>query len=424
MARPAIRVERLGKLYHLGARLGYRTLREALAEAASAPLRYLRAPRGQAAASNGHDSEIAGRGRAGRLWAVRDLSFDVPHGEVVGVVGRNGAGKTTLLKMLSRITAPTEGYAELRGRVGSLLEVGTGFHPELTGRENVYMNGAIIGMRRHEIARRFDEIVAFAEVERFLDTPVKRYSSGMYVRLAFAVAAHLEPDILLVDEVLAVGDLQFQKKCLGKMSEVAKGGRTVVFISHQLTQIRRLCDRVLWLDGGRLRASGGTASVLAQYESAAAVEPGEAPTPAGGFVKWDVVGSGHVVRDGSRPVTFRVVVRLDKPIAGGHFGFHVVSDGGLLVGSWAFEGLSLAAGTRELLVDVPSLPIRPGSYSLMCSLFDRGNNLTGGDLVEVWHGAPRLSVESRPMGHPQDEWAGVLNLPARLGVGSGTRAAD
>jgi lipopolysaccharide transport system ATP-binding protein len=200
------------------------------------------------------------------FWALHDLSFEVAPGEVVGIIGRNGAGKSTLLKILSRITAPTEGRIEVRGRLSSLLEVGTGFHPELSGRENIYLNGAILGMTRQEIARKFDEIVAFAEIAHFVDTPVKRYSSGMYVRLAFAVAAHLETDVLLVDEVLAVGDASFQRKSLGKMSEVAKGGRTVLFVSHNVGAVRNLCPRAILLDGGELRYSGPTTDALAIYE--------------------------------------------------------------------------------------------------------------------------------------------------------------
>jgi lipopolysaccharide transport system ATP-binding protein len=199
------------------------------------------------------------------FWALRDVSFEVKRGEVVGVIGRNGAGKSTLLKVLSRITEPTEGRVEIRGRVASLLEVGTGFHPELTGRENIYLNGAVLGMAHAEIRRKFDEIVAFAEVERFLDTPVKRYSSGMYVRLAFAVAAHLEPEILIVDEVLAVGDAEFQKKCLGKMGEVAGQGRTVLFVSHNMAAMQALCGRSLLLSAGQLVLSGATNTVITRY---------------------------------------------------------------------------------------------------------------------------------------------------------------
>jgi len=248
---PAIRIESLGKSYrinHADERNTYRTLSEDLVEMAKAPLRSWRR----------HGTN----GRTEEFWALKNVDFEVQPGEVVGVIGRNGAGKSTLLKILSRITEPTEGKVRLRGRVGSLLEVGTGFHPELTGRENVYLNGSILGMSHKEIDRRFDEIVAFSEVERFLDTPVKRYSSGMYVRLAFAVAAHLEPEILIVDEVLAVGDAEFQKKCLGRMGNVAKEGRTVLFVSHNMTAITSLCNRAVLLDAGRVSSPTGSVSEL------------------------------------------------------------------------------------------------------------------------------------------------------------------
>jgi lipopolysaccharide transport system ATP-binding protein len=262
--QPAISVKGVGKQYRIGAREeAYRTLREAIVDTMSAPIRRLR-QLGKPVAS----SEM--------IWALKDVSFDVQPGEVIGLIGRNGAGKSTLLKILSRITEPTEGKIELRGRVASLLEVGTGFHPELTGRENIYLNGVILGMKKAEIDRKFDEIVAFAEIEKFLDTPVKHYSSGMYVRLAFAVAAHLEPEILLVDEVLAVGDGAFQKKCLGKMGEVAKQGRTVLFVSHNMAAVEGLCHKAYLLDGGRLTMSGKTDEVVTAYLSAfqgSAIQP-------------------------------------------------------------------------------------------------------------------------------------------------------
>lgn len=256
MSDIAIRVEDLGKQYRIGQNLtGYRTLRDTLVDLAHAPFRRLSSViRGQ----SDHSSPET-------IWALRDISFKVQRGQVLGVIGRNGAGKSTLLKLLSRVTEPTEGFAEIYGRVGSLLEVGTGFHPELTGRENIYLNGAILGMKRAEIERKFDEIVAFAEVEKFIDTPVKRYSSGMYLRLAFAVAAHLEPEILVVDEVLAVGDSEFQRKCLGKMSQVAHEGRTVLFVSHNMSAILRLTEETILLDHGRIVMRAPSDQVVDHY---------------------------------------------------------------------------------------------------------------------------------------------------------------
>jgi lipopolysaccharide transport system ATP-binding protein len=257
MSEKAIQVAGLGKEYQLGTReRRHTTFRDALAAALAAPFRRLR--------------QLSGATEPGAsFWALRDVSFDVEPGEVVGIIGRNGAGKSTLLKILSQITEPTTGEITLNGRVASLLEVGTGFHPELTGRENIYLNGAILGMTRAEIKRKFDEIVAFAEVEQFLDTPVKRYSSGMYVRLAFAVAAHLEPEILIVDEVLAVGDAAFQKKCLGKMGAVAQGGRSVLFVSHNMAAVNRLCTRGVVLESGTVAFVGAPGAAIERYNGGA-----------------------------------------------------------------------------------------------------------------------------------------------------------
>src|SRR5881398_1905492 len=248
------------------------------------------------------------RPKAEMFWALKDVSLDVHEGEVLGLIGRNGAGKTTLLKILSRITRPTEGWAEIHGRVGSLLEVGTGFHPELTGRENTFLSGAILGMSKAEIERKFDEIVAFAELEKFIDTPVKHYSSGMYVRLAFAVAAHLEPEILLVDEVLAVGDINFQKKCLGKMSDVAEGGRTIIFVSHQMNQIRRLCQRVLWIDQGHIRADGPAGEIVGAYEAAQLDVEQHSVGSRDCFLSWELASQGHTLRDNFSEVDLRLRV--------------------------------------------------------------------------------------------------------------------
>src|SRR2546430_1994762 len=260
MSNTVIQVDRLSKEYRLGM-IGGARLQDDFA-------RWWSKVRGKADPLIKIGEEHHARRIGEQFWALQDVSFEVKQGEVLGIIGRNGAGKSTLLKILSQITAPTSGKIKVKGRIASLLEVGTGFHPELTGRENIFLNGAILGMTRAEIRRKFDEIVAFAEIEQFLDTPVKRYSSGMYVRLAFAVAAHLEPEILIVDEVLAVGDAEFQKKCLGKMEEVATQGRTVFVVSHQMTVVQRLCRLVLLLDQGMLAGHGDTEEIIAQYLSA------------------------------------------------------------------------------------------------------------------------------------------------------------
>src|SRR6202171_5843798 len=269
MSHVAIQVESLGKRYRIGGRERHVTLRERTTHAMRSPMHWFRS-------NTSGGSELGPR----HIWALRNVSFDLQEGEVLGLVGRNGAGKTTLLKILSRVTQPTEGSAEIRGRVGSLLEVGTGFHLELTGRENTYLNGAILGMGKKEIERKFDDIVAFAEVADFIDTPLKHYSTGMQMRLAFAFAAHLEPETLLIDEVLAVGDMAFQKKCLGKMSDVASGGRTIVFVSHQMKQIRRLCERVIWIDSGPVRLDGPADTIIGAYEQAALLASQENQTEA------------------------------------------------------------------------------------------------------------------------------------------------
>ncbi|MFA6391474.1 MAG: ABC transporter ATP-binding protein [Patescibacteria group bacterium] len=250
MNDPIIEVNNLSKKYIISRNLPYETLRDTVTDLAKKPFRLLRGQK---------------KTKKEEFWALKDVNFSINQGERIGIIGRNGAGKSTLLKILSQITHPTSGEIKLRGKVASLLEVGTGFHPELTGRENIFLNGAILGMKQSEIRKKFDEIVAFAEIEKFIDTPVKRYSSGMYVRLAFAVAAHLEPDILIVDEVLAVGDSQFQKKCIGKMEEVGRGGRTVIFVSHNMDAITRLCNTVIYLVDGKIKYFGPTEQAIATY---------------------------------------------------------------------------------------------------------------------------------------------------------------
>lgn len=295
MSAAAIRVSDLGKRYRIGERVRYKSLRESLSNAVTRTFR-------------------GGRRTEETIWALKDVSFEVAAGEVVGVIGRNGAGKSTLLKILSRITEPTEGRVELHGRVGSLLEVGTGFHQELTGRENIYLNGAILGMKRAEIDRKFDEIVAFAEVERFLDTPVKHFSTGMYLRLAFAVAAHLEPEILLVDEVLAVGDASFQKKCVGKMDEVARGGRTVLFVSHNLAAIEGLTERALVLDGGRVDFDGPVGPAIHRYVNELLPASDDSHIPAGPHE-----GSGRL-----RLTSFSIEDRNGQPLRAARSGMDTV----------------------------------------------------------------------------------------------------
>ncbi|MCX8024367.1 MAG: ABC transporter ATP-binding protein [Thermanaerothrix sp.] len=322
MSRYAIQVRDLGKQYRIGTVVTrYPTLREALADRVQAFFH-----------RNHHADEI--------IWALRHVSFEVEHGKVLGVIGRNGAGKSTLLKILSRVTEPTEGEAEIRGRVGSLLEVGTGFHPELTGRENIYLNGAILGMKRAEIDRKFDEIVAFAEVEPFIDTPVKRYSSGMYLRLAFAVAAHLEPEILVVDEVLAVGDAEFQRKCLGKMGEVAREGRTVLFVSHNMSAILRLTEETLVLDKGRLVMRAPTPEAVDFYLSQGFSQTGERvwdqeeiPASAAPFrpIALRIRNAQGQVVDTVRsvePSTIEIEYELSAPIPGLRVGFYLMSTRG------------------------------------------------------------------------------------------------
>jgi lipopolysaccharide transport system ATP-binding protein len=392
MSDPVIRIENLGKKYIIDRQqtAQYSTLSETISNG----VRNLFKPALDLQARQERTPKQED------FWALKDLSLEINQGDRVGIIGRNGAGKSTLLKILSRITEPTCGSIRIRGKVASLLEVGTGFHPELTGRENIFLNGAILGMSKSDIARKFDKIVDFAEVEKFLDTPVKRYSSGMYVRLAFAVAAHLEPDILIVDEVLAVGDSQFQKKCLGKMQDISQGqGRTVLFVSHSIDAIRRLCSQCILLDRGRAMAYGSTESVLAHYlaNNICQTRPDE----------W--IDLSNVNRSGNGRAKFSAIrySSLDRsvafqPYSGGCLEFTVdvesslpQSVGSLAVSIWSQAGnilvnadtlllernLPLQSGHNYLVLKIEKLHLKAGNYQVWLWL-DRGNGLDPFDYIE------------------------------------------
>jgi lipopolysaccharide transport system ATP-binding protein len=397
MTAPVIHGENLSKRYRRGLEVDT-GLRHTLEAFLRSPLAWVR------------------RKKDETFWALRDVSLDVHEGEVLGLIGRNGAGKTTLLKILSRITRPTEGWAEIHGRVGSLLEVGTGFHPELTGRENTFLSGAILGMSKAEIARKFDEIVAFAELDKFIDTPVKHYSSGMYVRLAFAVAAHLEPEILLVDEVLAVGDIKFQRKCLGRMGDVARAGRTVVLVSHQLNQIRRLCHRVLWVDGGAVRQAGATSDVVGAYEAEMSDSGLAGHRVSGGraeFLRWKLQGanrtSDHILpSEGETSVNF--LLRVSERLDGVHHGVILYDQDRHILWSNQLDGVILDPGLYEFRYTLPGLPLRPGVYSWRIALYDAGER------VDDWECLPQMQVNTLPATNSRDEVAGILNIPSKLDI--------
>ncbi len=401
MTTAVIHAEGLGKRYHRGLQVddGLRHSLEA----------FLRSP-----------LSVFRRKKEETFWALKDVSLEVKEGEVLGLIGRNGAGKTTLLKILSRITRPTTGWADIHGRVGSLLEVGTGFHPELTGRENTFLSGAILGMTRREIISKFDEIVAFAELEKFIDTPVKHYSSGMYVRLAFAVAAHLEPEILLVDEVLAVGDINFQKKCLGKMGDVARAGRTVVLVSHQLNQIRRLSHRVIWIDAGGIRRDGPTHEVVAAYESA--MTSGDRSdgmarksTAKAQFLRWEIAGAPpdqpHLLST-LGPVTVNFGVELAQPVTNAEHGLALFNSERQLMWARAAQHLSLEPGVHVFSHSFPSLPLRPGAYQWQASLWENG------EALDLWDCVPDMTIATEIHQHYMDEWNGILNLPSNFSLGN------
>ncbi len=404
MSNVAIHASGLSKRYYIGSRSRqHDTFQGALTDALTTPFRRaFNLLRGQATgAADLHRS----------IFAIEDVSFEVQRGEVLGIIGRNGAGKSTLLKILSRITEPTTGYADIHGRVGSLLEVGTGFHPELTGRENIYLNGAILGMSRADLERKFDEIVSFAEVSTFLETPVKHYSSGMYLRLAFAVAAHLEPEILLIDEVLAVGDAKFQRKCIGKMEDVADQGRTVLFVSHNLGSIRQLCDRCLLLGKGRIQAEGTPDEVIRQYISA------ENFSSTGDLVPDDSTarsgtGEGRIVRFSvsnaagkldsllgiGEPFRFRLEITMPPEAAKIVAGFEVKQMDGLQILNLRSDGqeqsFTLDGDSARYVVEaeVPALPLYPGTYAV-----EPWFAYKGGRRIDHLHEALTISFE--PRGH-------------------------
>ena len=378
MSRPIITCDRLGKQYQLGARPGKGgppSLREAFSHRLRATVEALGG---------------AGRGRSRKtqpFWALKDVSFEVGRGEVVGIIGRNGAGKSTLLKILSRIVEPTRGTARLRGRIASLLEVGTGFHPELTGRENIYLNGAILGMKKAEIDRKFDEIVAFSEIEQFLDTPVKRYSSGMYVRLAFAVAAHLEPEILIVDEVLAVGDYTFQRKCLGKMKDVAAGdGRTILFVSHHMGSLTQLCQRGIMLEKGAIVRTGPIEDVVQQYlRSGLDQNKACARFPTDHAKTCQFLACEILHEDGTpgtdfscdEPVVIRLQFEIRKPVPGTFLTFVIQNIDGVRILFSDIRDVDLSVterlgvGRHTFEIAIPPRLLAPTSYLLSINLVDR-----------------------------------------------------
>jgi lipopolysaccharide transport system ATP-binding protein len=402
-----ITVDNLGKSYRVGHRTGerYIALRDVIAQAAYNTVRKTGDLLRGRAIVDGDEIE--------EFWALRNVSFAVEQGEAIGIIGRNGAGKSTLLKILSRITEPSEGQARIRGRVASLLEVGTGFHPELTGRENIYLNGAILGMKRAEIRRRFDEIVAFAEVEQFLDTPVKRYSSGMYMRLAFAVAAHLEPDILVVDEVLAVGDAAFQKKCLGKMSDVTQGGRTVLFVSHNLGAVNALCGRCLLLEHGRVAACGSVEAVTRRYLGQEKQSPASVTFEPRGVASLlsvglqDRAGTPANVFDMRHPIWVRLEFRLAQRIAGLQVAIAVFDGKGerIFYHSNAYAEPSRMvddAGVHTLYARLPEMFLVPGRYSINAALL-----IPNVEIYDLRESAVAFEVEDGGSGRHEFGWNGM-----------------
>lgn len=408
MSEIVISARGLSKQYKIGdTQKRHSTLRDQIAEMVTAPIRSLR--------SRFSGSRRANRKNGSNIWALDDISFDVREGEVVGVIGRNGAGKSTLLKVLSRITEPTNGYVDIWGRVACLLEVGTGFHPELTGRENVYLNGAILGMRREEIVRKFDEIVAFAEIDKFLDTPVKRYSTGMYMRLGFAVAASLDPEILVVDEVLAVGDSAFQKKCLGKMAGVAKEGRTVIFVSHNMPAIQSLCNRCLFIESGHLRVAGSLQDGISMYHRSLEETPQEgiADSREISITALTVNGAVGTPVDASQPIHFEFDVALRVSFSGFRMFLIIENPQGIAVVHSVINERRHnemdCHGVYHVAVDMPALWLTPGMYSAHVKMICNGIGLKG----RYFSDKLLVMVESE---YDPDAAPGLLTPPVRWQV--------
>jgi lipopolysaccharide transport system ATP-binding protein len=401
MSKPAIQVEGLGKKYFLhhqqpGRR--YKALRDVIA--------------GKAKGIFNWQSAIGNRQSVEEFWALRDVSFSIQPGEAVGIIGRNGAGKSTLLKLLSRITEPTTGSIRLRGRVASLLEVGTGFHPELTGRENIFLNGAILGMAKAEIKRKFDEIVAFAEVEKFLDTPVKRYSSGMYVRLAFAVAAHLEPEILIVDEVLAVGDLDFQKKCIGKMERVTgEGGRTVLFVSHNMDMISKLCSKAILLNAGKVETAGAVEEVTRVYLSRASATSGKFTADRAGRSLRSVALDEDALRQ--EKLVVKIGFQFSDKVINPTFGVVIYTEAGSPI--FGSNTLYHPPASRpeqkrngEATVTFEHVPLWPGRYHLSVWLSDTWSPLDHEDNALTFE----FASAGTPLNAPSPKYVGPVHLDA------------
>jgi lipopolysaccharide transport system ATP-binding protein len=424
MSDVAISLEGISKQYHIGKRKDdHKSLGASLTEAASAPFRRVGRLLSRTASGAGDLDET--------FWALRDVSFEVKHGQIVGIIGSNGAGKSTLMKIMSRITEPTEGSGEINGRVGSLLEVGTGFHPELTGRENLFLNGAILGMRKVEIERKFDEIVAFADIDKFIDTPVKHYSSGMYVRLAFAVAAHLEPEILLVDEVLAVGDAAFQRKCLGKMSEVSKGGRTVILISHNMAAVENLCHKGIVIEHGHVIFSGSMNQAIERYlqgntgngaaeQHSNSVDltqaPGRSKKSPAILKRLELFSEGRPLKGQLRmgaPLTAHLRFELDRPVSNiqACIGFDSLFGQRIFTAHSVFEPQNQwgeRSGEQTFVCQIPSVMLVPGEYKLKLALSIQNSEA---DIIED---AARLAIiESDFYGTGRVPWNGLVVMKHR-----------